>query len=192
MIYVVDNGYGGKNENIKGDKVDRPTHGTSMCDVIATINKKAIIQSVHVPRQDNEGAIFIKLLELSRKVKKQDIIVFGFLTQRNELVDQIVEDLSLKCTIIVPSGNHSKHTKYFSPYHNNIIVVQAIDQHDKVYVTSNWGEGKQVTMYGWCPTITRHLNSSSLATALYAGIYSRNKTNKFLRRARKVLKNYAE
>lgn len=189
-IYVLDDGYSGTDHSIRGDLVERNSHGTIMCDTIRIFNPRADIVSIKVTGSTSLMDMIQHLAIVYNKLVEGDIVVFGWIITYNSMLNMMVTKMTHKATVIVPAGNYGDSILNYSPTAaNGVHVIAAINHHGVRMSKSNYGDNVK-EMYG---VPIHHLNitdrGTSVAAAIYAGLISRNKSEKFMRRARKVLHN---
>lgn len=189
-VYIIDDGYGGRDKTVLGDlTTNKKSHGTMMCDVVRIFNPRANIVSVQI--KDNDIVYVIQtILQLIKKVKPGDIVLFGWITNRNQALDFAVGRLVKKVTVIVPAGNYNKPVVAYSPTAvPGAHVISSINHLNERMSMSNYGSDT-IPMYG-VPIYHLGLTErgTSLAAAIYAGLYSRNSSEKFMRRATKAVYN---
>lgn len=191
-VYVLDDGYNGTDNSITGDRNPNSRHGTMMCDLVRLFSSKVNIKSIQMPPSGRLEDIAEVLSVLYDSVKPDDVVLFGWITYRNDALDQMVEAISQRTTVVCPAGNYAEDIENYSPLMvPNVIVVHALNHHDQMLSRSNFGnEQKQtVGMYG---VPIQHLNitqrGTSVAVAIYAALLSRNKSEKFMRRAKRTVR----
>lgn len=188
-VYVLDNGYGGSNPAVTGDRADFASHGTMMCDIVHTFNPKANIHSVKMPVSGSLNDIADTFAQVAHRTKAGDVILIGWITNRNSMLDEVAEITLKDCDVVIPAGNYAKPIEEYSPLLPQFHIVEAFNHHNIRMSGSNYGDNT-VWMYG---VPIQHLGitqrGTSVAAAIYAGLLSRNNSAKFMRRARKTVEN---
>lgn len=160
-----------------------------MTHIIHCFNPEVTIHLV--PTDDvSTTTDLIDLIETTahRMVPQHDIMLLGWIVNRNHLVDQCFERIVQTHVVIVPAGNYACDICEFSPTSvSDITVIEAHNYQDMRLSLSNFCNHRDLEyMYGIIPGY--HERGTSVAAAVYAGLVSRNPCEKFLRRSRHVLK----
>lgn len=190
-IYILDQGYGGTNSVVTGDINQHSPHGTIMADTVSAINPRAHIHALAMPQCGTIDLVVEKISWLSEKVQSDDLVLFGWVSHHNLEVDQAVTDLAQRCMVVVPAGNMASHIRHFSPtVVSGVTTVVALNGKNQLMSLSNYGcdQCPTVGMYGVpMPHLGHVERGTSVAAAIYAGLMSRNRSEKFIRRSRQVI-----
>ncbi len=109
-----------------------------------------------------------------------DILLLPWVVSNSKIINEKIDSLLLKFTIVAAAGNHSKDIESFSPAnHPGIITVGCLNKSGQVAALSNTS-GDSARPLAWAPGTNfyvgdRPYSGTSISAAIYAGLLAESK-----------------
>ena len=196
MLYLADSGVNDavikcvSHFSPNNDPTDRVGHGTSMAYIIKSVAPTSEIISVKLGDQNPNLHDTLRCLEFIDKTAISGVLLFNANFKATENVNDLedfLDHLAKKLTLIVPAGNNADSIENYSPARCNFAyTIGSLNKSRKLTSVSNFdGNSKKVDLYAISTSIPS-LNANgqpikvfgtSVAAAIVAALIDSQETN---------------
>ena len=158
MIYLLD------------QALTNTSHSRLIMDIIRK-NTDVEIKLIEMPVNPTFGQVNKVVYSLFGVVKPSDIVLCPWAVDGNAVVDELFNDLSEQCWVVVAAGNFNKDIKDYSPARaEGVITVACFNKAGVKAALSNWSADKELI---WIPGTNydvgwKNSSGTSISAALYA------------------------
>lgn len=158
MIYLID------------ESLTENSHSKYILDIIKN-HTDTEVKIIELPSNPTVGQINNIIYNLFDKVFPWDIVLCPWAIDGNYTVDQLFEDLTKLCWVVVAAGNYNRSIHEFSPARaKNVITVACLNKSGIKATLSNYSKDKELV---WVPGTNYNLGwKNSSGTSVSAAVYA--------------------
>jgi hypothetical protein len=158
MIYLLD------------EKLTDHSHSKYILNIIKN-HTDIDVELIEVSQQPTVGEIDNIVQDLHKKVLPTDIVLCCWVVEANEIIDDIFDDLSNQCWVVVAAGNFNNDITFWSPARaKRVITVACLNKSGIKAMLSNYGESKELV---WVPGTNYNVGwKNSSGTSVSAAVYA--------------------
>lgn len=158
MIYLLD------------EKLTDRSHSKYILDIIKN-HTDISVELLEVSPKPTVNEIENIVQDLYKKISPTDIVLCCWVVDANNIIDDIFDDLSEHCWVVVAAGNFNDSIQNWSPARaKRVTTVACLNKSGIKAVLSNYGESKELV---WVPGTNYNVGwKNSSGTSVSAAVYA--------------------